>query len=240
MKRKLIIVPLMLLMIFLVAGCGKEEKETPIPKDATKFAEEYESLNGKENSNGKKYREVTIGEDNPFVYKSPEQIIKAIDAKESFVVYFGYNSCPWCRSVIGNLLQASKDLDLNMIYYVDIHDIRDTMELNSKNEAETSKKGSDGYYKLLEAFDSVLEDYTLTTQKGKTVKTGEKRIYAPNIISVIDGIPQKITTGISKKQDDAYMELTTEMNEESYNFITDVIKEVAEKDTACGSGNTGC
>lgn len=217
----------------LLLGCSNNDKKEV---DAIKFKKEYESLNNEETSYGNNaYRELDIDEENPFIYKSAKDIVKMIDNKETFVVYFGFSSCPWCRSVIENLINVSSDLGIDYIYYVDVLEIRDTLKLDDNNEIITSKEGTDDYYKLLEKLDNVLDDYTLTTKDGKEVNTNEKRIYAPNIISVVDGVPTKMTTGISDLQTDAYMELTEEMIDESYDKINCTIECAVEKNNVCMS-----
>ena len=125
---------------------------------------------------------------------------------------------------------------LGKIYYVDVLDIRDTMELKEKNKPETTKEGSKGYYDLLELLDNVLSDYTLKTSKGKTVKTGEKRIFAPNIVAIVKGEAISLTDGISELQTDGYMELTEEMKKESYEKIEKVLRDVVDADISCESG----
>ncbi len=237
MKKKICIIVGIILVIAALVIVGVKVFNKPNDNeventDAVKFKNEYEELNGKENASGKEYREVSIPEDNPFVYATPEEIVKMMEDKETFAVYFGFKSCPWCRSVLENLVKVAKELNIKKIYYVDILDIRDTYELNSKGKAERTKEGTEGYYDLLEAFDKVLSDYTLTNSKGKTVKTGEKRIYAPNIVSVVAGVANKLTEGTSSKQTDAYMELTDEMLKESYDQIKCTLECLKEKD-AC-------
>ncbi len=226
----LIVVAGVLAFIFLKPD--EEEKVQVDNVDALKFKSEYESLNNTETSAGQKYRTVNIPEDNPIVYATADEIVKMMDNEDSFAVYFGFKSCPWCRSVISTLIEVAKDLNIKKIYYVDVLNIRDTYELNDKGKAERTKEGSEGYYKLLEKFDSVLSDYNLTNSKGKTVKTGEKRIYAPNVISVVHGVPNKLTEGTSSKQTDAYMEITDEMKKETFDNFKCVLK-CLEEESAC-------
>ena len=129
--------------------------------DGIKFKEEYEKLNGKKNDQGKKYREITIDSKNKMVYKTTEEVLELIDKKKSFVLYFGFDTCPWCRSVVPTLASISKELNQE-VYYIDVKDIRDTFELDDDNKPKLVKKGSKDYSKLLEKLESVLEDYTLT------------------------------------------------------------------------------
>ena len=200
--------------------------------DGIKFKEEYEKLNGKKNDQGKKYREITIDSKNKMVYKTTEEVLNLIDKKKSFVLYFGFDTCPWCRSVVPTLASISKELNQE-VYYIDVKDIRDTFELDDNNKPKLVKKGSKDYSKLLEKLEPVLEDYTLTDSDNNEIKVGEKRIYAPSIVSVIDGKAKELTTGISDKQTDGYMKLTKEMEKETYNKIKKVLKQVSDKNNTC-------
>lgn len=229
MKKIIIFVTL----VTLLTGCSllktKEEKT-----DAILFKEEYESLNGEKTSySDDYYRTLEIDEDNPFVYKDAKDIIEMIDNKETFAVYFGFSSCPWCRSVIPNLVDVVKNLDIQTIYYVDVLEIRDTLKLDDNGEVVTSKEGSKDYYKLLDKLDNVLDKYTLTDESGNDVDTNEKRIYAPNIVSVVQGIPTKMTTGISDLQTDAHMELTDEIRLESFDKIKCTLECVVQEKAVC-------
>lgn len=200
--------------------------------DGIKFKEEYEKLNGKKNDQGKKYREITIDSKNKIVYKTTEEVLDLIDKKKSFVLYFGFDTCPWCRSVVPTLASISKELNQE-VYYIDVKDIRDTFELDDDNKPKLVKKGSKDYSRLLEKLEPVLEDYTLTDSDNNEIKVGEKRIYAPSIVSVIDGKAKELTTGISDKQTDGYMKLTKEMEKETYNKIKKVLKQVSDKNNTC-------
>ena len=203
---KLIVI--LLIGILLFTGCSN--------KNALKFKEDYESINGKEIGENK-YRDVSIDKDNPFVEVDAEKILDMIEKDETFYVYFGDKKCPWCRSVIEKAIKVSKDYDVKKIYYVSIWDddfneiLRDKYKLNDKGKVEKVSDGTDTYNKLLKEFDSLLSDYTLTDNNKKEVKVGEKRIYAPNFIYVNNGKAVKMTEGISDKQKDAFEELSDEI-----------------------------
>ncbi len=234
MKKLLVLATCILSVVALGAFCACSKDEPKEKTDAIKFKEEYESLNGQKNSSGVEYRKVNISEDNPFVYAEAKDIVEAINNKETFAVYFGFKSCPWCRSAVETLIKVADDLHIKKIYYVDVLDLRDTYELQD-NKAVKVKDGGEGYDELLQALDNVLSDYTLTNSKGKQVSTGEKRIYAPNIVSVVDGVPQKLTTGLSESQTDAYMELTEEMLTEMYDSI-DCVLDCLGENKVCNQG----
>lgn len=236
-------IPLLLIIVtclFTLTACNNNSKKNIEETDATKFKEEYEKLNGiTREKDGKTIRTIEIATDNPFKYKAADDIVQAIDNKETFIVYFGFSDCPWCRSVVPTLIEVAKDLKIDNIYYVDVKEIRDTIQLDSNNKAITKTKGSDGYYKLLESLDDVLEDYELSTEDGENINTGEKRIYAPNIIAVVDGKPLKLTSGVSSKQTDAYMELTDDIKKDMYNNIKEVLELVIDTKNSCDF-NSAC
>ena len=215
--KKFKILVLIISVVFLF-GCTTEDS------DSLKFKEEYESLNGVVNSYGKENRKLSIPKNNPFIYKTDAEIVDMINKKESFVVYFG---------VIPSLIEAANDLNYNTIYYVDVKDIRNTLEIDDNNKVNETKKSSESYYKLLELLSDVLKDYNLTDKDGNTVETGQKRIYAPSVVSIINGKAEELETGISSLQTDPYMELSDKMKSESYNAFKCVIKCVSESKTTC-------
>lgn len=231
MKKKIvigiIIVLVIVLGIFLIV---RNNDNKNIREDSIKFKEDYESYNGKTNQNDKKYRVVNIDKKNPFVYKNENEIVSMINNKETFAVYFGFNTCPWCRSVIEEMIKVSKDLNIDTIYYVNIrpdgNDIRDTITINDDGTYEKTKEGTSGYNKLLELLDNVLSNYNLSDKDGNPVDVKEKRIYAPNLVSIVNGKATKLETGIASNQSDAYMELSDEMKKETYSKFESVLKEL--------------
>lgn len=229
--KKIFTIILIMMLTLTLTGCS----DKPVEKtDALKFKEEYEKNNGVKNE---KYnvttRTVNIPEDNPMVYATAEEIIKKIDNKETFVVYFGFSDCPWCRSVIEELIHVAQDLKIEKVYYVDVKELRDVKELDENNNVVTSKEGDEHYMKLLEKLDSVLDDYTLTDKDGNEVSAGEKRIYAPNVVGVANGKPTELETGESEKLINPYDELTEEMRTETYNKLKCVFKCLEDNTPTC-------
>lgn len=221
MKKKIVILLLIVISLVGLTACSKKEKS-----DALKFKEEYEKINNEKTSYGTINREVSISKDNPFIYKSAEEINEMIENKETFAVYFGFATCPWCRSVIETLIETAKEKGLDTIYYVDVYDIRDQLKLDDNGSVVVDRKGSDAYYKLLENLDSILTDYTLTDSDNNSVTTGEKRIFAPNVVSIINGKASLLATGISEKQTDPYAELTPEIKKDTKDAFIKVINQV--------------
>ena len=221
MKKRFIYIILSILFLGVLTGCAsKESKE---------FKKEYEALNGHTNASGKEHRTISIPKDNPMEKVTATDIVNKINNKETFYVYFGDELCPWCRSVIEKAIEVAKKSGVKKIYYVKIWDKDGNEILRNKytvknEEIEETIEGTDAYNKLLEAFDSLLEEYTVTSEDGYKFELGEKRIFAPNFIYVKDGVAQKLVEGISDKQTDSRGELTDEILKDEENIFTQFFK----------------
>ena len=135
--------------------------------------------------------------------------------------------------MIEQLIKSAKDNNIDTIYYVDVLEIRDTFEINEEGVLEQTKEGTEGYVSLIEKMSEVLSDYTLTNEENEKVEVGEKRIYAPNVVAVINGKAEKMVEGISEKLEDPYSELTEEMRKESYNSFKCLWECLEEGATTC-------
>lgn len=220
MKKNLLLIICLTLLVF-ITGCDNRK--------ALEFKKEYESMNGVESKSGKAHRTVSISKDNPYEKVNAKDIVEKINNKETFYVYFGDKLCPWCRSVIEKSIEVAKDKKINKIYYVAIWNdegeeiLRDKYTLEN-NELKKIVDGTEDYYKLLDKFKDLLSDYTLTNENGEKIKTGEKRIFAPNYIYVEKGVPKTLVSGISEKQTDSREELTTEILEDEEKIFNEFFK----------------
>ncbi len=214
MKKKVFVLLLLLVSVLTVVGCGGKKS------DADLFKEEYEKINGTTNKIGYEHRTIKISDKNVFVKTTAEEIVKKIENKDSFYVYFGSKTCPWCRSVIEKADKVSRENEIEKIYYVDIWDdegkeiLRDKYTINDNNELELVIEGTESYKKLLTYFGEFLKDYSIANDNGDIIPTGEKRIFAPNFVYVSKGEAVRLITGISLKQKDSREELTEEMLKE--------------------------
>ena len=238
MKKKIMLIVSVLLVFVLLTGCDPKEKVNP---DAKKFKEDYESINGKTNANGLEHRTLNIDEENPFVFSTGEEIVKLIEDKESFFVYFGDKQCPWCRSVIEKAIEVAKDYKVRKIYYVNVWDdehneiIRDVYSVNADGVAEKTQEGTAAYYKLLDYFKDVLSDYSLKDADGNQLESPEKRIYAPNFIFVKNGKAKLMVEGIPEGLTDPRGELTKELLDEEEKQFETIFSyaSMCDQDTPC-------
>lgn len=221
---------LLIISLVFITSCGKKEEES------ITFKNDYEEINGKENASGKIHREVNIPEDNPFEEVTAADIVKMIENKKTFYVYFGSRLCPWCRSVIESASKLANTRGISKIYYVDIWDddgnevLRDKYTLDENNKPKLEQDGKDEYKKLLEYFAPLLRNYSLTDSNGKDIMVGEKRIYAPNYMYVENGVLKKLVTGKSQKLTDSRGELTDEIKKDQEKIFDDFFTEICDEE----------
>ena len=142
MKKKiLLLIPIM--FIFLLVGCNKKEE---IESDSQKFAKEY----------------TQVTEDNYFVYRNSEEIIKILEHGTG-AVYIGFPECPWCQAYVPMLNEVADIEGLEKIYYYNI--------------LEDRKDNTENYQKIV----SILSDYLQYDDEGN------KRVYVPAVIVLSEG-----------------------------------------------------
>lgn len=247
----------LLIIVFIIGGYfivtskddeGNKKEKVVLTEDEKKFKKEYESLNGTTRSNGETIKDVTILEDNNIVYTTLEDAAKILD-EGSGIIYFGFAACPWCRSAIPELLNAMDSTNLDKIYYVDVRpdddaekDIRDKYTLNERNKARKTKDASDAYYSVLTALANELSDYVLYTDKGKKVNTGEKRLYAPTVVAVLNGeiigFHEGTVDNHEKDEDGTLRDMTDKEKETLREEYLSIITKYLDDD--CATGSEGC
>ena len=231
---KFVKVLLVIIMVLVLTACNSRES------DAIKFKKEYEVLNGKKSENGKNtIKNLKISKNNPIKYATYDEVIDVIK-KGTGIIYLGYPECPWCRSAIPVLLESAKDYKIDTIYYInmlkerDYYEVKDGKLVYKKDDDGKYMKGTKGYFKLLKALDSELDEYVIEDD-GKKYDVKEKRIYVPLIIFVNDG--KIIGTHLSTvdTQESGYDELTKEEYDELNGIYANYIKELVNNycDEAC-------
>ncbi len=209
----IIIIIVFLFSIFMGYRYFEDKKETT-SKDAVTFKKEYEALNNRVNPNNNKlYPEVSISNDNPVKYSSYDEIFEVLKSGTG-VIYFGFPECPWARNLVPVMLSAAKEVEIDTIYYLNIKDDRDVLMLNENGDIITEKEGNKKYFELVEKLDSILDDYILTDNDGKSVSTGKKRIYTPLLIFVKNGKIIAHHTDTVDSQTDPYVALNDRQSEE--------------------------
>ena len=149
-----IVVIILVIMGYFMFSKKDDGPSYTITNDSLKFKEEYESLNGKDNGNGKNYLSIDIKSYNPISYSSYEEIFDILD-KGTGVIYLGFPECPWCRNLVPVLVDSALEEKVSPIYYLNISGDRNTLSLTKKGKIKTEKKGTEDYLKLVD----ILKDY---------------------------------------------------------------------------------
>ena len=222
MKKALFVAGLALLLVACTV------KKTTV-SDAKKIKEEYESYNGKiREKTGLENRTVSIDEDNPFVYITSDELIKKIENKENFYLYFGSPVCPWCRSSIEMAIETAKENNIETVYYLNIWDengneiFRDLYSIVNGNLIKKTE-GDPNYYKFLEYFDAYLDDYVLMNG-DEEVMVGEKRLYIPLYLHIENGDIIQMSDAQADSQTDANQKLTEQIKTEQKEKLETVFK----------------
>lgn len=233
-KNKLILIFLVVLTLIVVGVCTYAVINNNKNKDtyAIKFRNEYSELNGKINeANGKNYVNVSINDTNTVKYVTEEKAVKLLK-EGTGVIYFGFSTCPWCRSLVSTLTNIAESKN-ETIYYLDVLDIRSAFELD-EGKLNKIKEGSKGYYEILELLDEKLEEFYLIDEAGNKFDTEEKRLYAPTLVAFNKGEITDIHVGTVDSQANGYDELTEAQIDELEGIIEKLIeskdKEVCTSD----------
>ena len=94
-------------------------------------------------------------------------------------------------------------------------------------------KGTKGYMALVDKLGNVLDEYTLTNKDDEEIEVGEKRIYAPNLVSVSNGEALQLEDGISDDLKDPYSKLTKKIKKYAYKKFECLFKCFEEEKGIC-------
>lgn len=154
MEKKITTIVIALMAILVAIGGyftfqKKKESDTKKPEiseDSKNFAKEY----------------TNVTEDNVFVYRDVDEIIKIMEHGTG-VVYLGYPECPWCQAYVKYLNEVAKKVGIEKIYYC--------------NTKKVKEENMDKYHELI----------SLLTGHLQYNDEGEEWIYVPNVSFHING-----------------------------------------------------
>ncbi len=224
---KLLIIFLIILICIITFITVKKNRVT---KDEKSFKKEYERYNGYTNpGSNKKYFDVNIEEKNGIKYLDGDEVIDMLQNKTG-IIYFGFPTCPWCRSMIEVLLDAKDSTNQKNIYYYNALDIRDEKILED-GKVKTTKKGKKNYYKILDILGDKASVYEGLEDDSI------KRLYFPTVVFVRNGKIVDIHISTVDSQEDPYKKLNKKQKAELKKIYTRGIAKMngkeCDSDTAC-------
>lgn len=150
--------------------------EDKVNSDALKFKEEYELLNGKyDEETNVTLDNMDIDKNNPFKYLKDEEVLEKLTDGTN-IIYFGYPEDGFSRRAVEVLLEFAKQKKIDTIYYYNFLNLREIYENNSDEEK----------VKLYEDIINILDKY-LTDTYTEGIRSGIKRLNAPDVYFIKDG-----------------------------------------------------
>ena len=190
MKKSLIIILIVAAILTLITIYARS-------RDNVKFKLAYEVANYTKFNN--KYIKVNIPINNRIKYLKEKEVLDFFKSGTG-IVYFGYNTCPWCRNSVPVLIDAVIENDLKRVYYVDIHGI---------NLKEIKKE----LYSILDPYLRERED-------------GTKGLAVPDVYAVKKGKIKGHHIGTVESYQDPTKGMSKKQKKELKKIYTDLIKEV--------------
>lgn len=81
--------------------------------------EELGAINSKE-----LFRKAYDLDDHIYEIISGDELYEMIDNNETFIVYIGRHTCPYCQKIVPALMAAAENNDIDILYHIDITDQR--------------------------------------------------------------------------------------------------------------------
>lgn len=192
MKKKVILITsLCLLLLIIILSLVLSYN------DELRFKLSYESINFYEYNNGK-IIEVSIPWDNDVIYLNEKETLDFLN-NETGILYFGYNTCPWCRNVVSVLVETAQENN-QKIYYVDSN----KLDLKSIND---------------ELF-TILDDYLMSDEEGNKV------LALPDVYFVKEGKIIGHHIGTVDGYNNPYKKMTDSQKQELKNIYQQLIEEM--------------
>ena len=218
MKKVLYSILILLTTIFMV-GCTNNVKEENKETEAEHFSSLYEK----------------VDKDNVYKRISAKDAVDMVK-EGTGILYLGFNTCPWCKQVVGVLNDAAKEKNITSVYYIEnFYNMRPDKNANPENKKE--------YNELLKLLDDVLP-YEKDENGNDTDK---KVIRVPLILFIQNGKIVSYHSGtyegheLKTKIDENGKEVKylEDLTEEQKNQIKEELKQDIEKvyNKTC---NTGC
>lgn len=176
-------------------GSDSEDESDAVESDTEKFIEQYESYNLTSylsNNRSKLHRSVTLNHDADISYISYKDAIQKFNNRDSFVLYYGWPTCPYCRALVEPFLNAAANTNTK-IYVIELPDEDyETSRTNYewKDGEVVTTNTNDDYEEFIEALggnDTFTEKIVYKDDDDtEGVDTGKATMYAPTILLIKD------------------------------------------------------
>ena len=201
--------------------------------DAIKFKKQFEAVSELENPyTGNKYINITIDENNPFIYKTAKEVYE-IMKNESAIIFMGYPESDLTRTILPIFIDVLKEYSISKVYYLDIFDIRDEYKFSGSIMPELVKEGTNSYHQIVTLLDNYLDKYYVNDEVGNRYDTLVKRINTPTFITVKDGKIIDYHYGAVINHDEEHFELNELEHDKLKEIFEDMISKYKEANEVC-------
>ncbi|MBE6108775.1 MAG: hypothetical protein E7192_09115 [Erysipelotrichaceae bacterium] len=107
--------------------------------------------------------------DHVFVSTTMNEAVQAIENKQTFVLYAGFSTCPWCLEAMPILNEVAKEFDASVSYI--------NTRPDHTRESELRKFDNPEYVQFVEAMSEVLSEN----------EEGQKHMYVPFVFFIKEG-----------------------------------------------------
>ena len=117
--------------------------------------------------------------------------VTATEAREiqNGIIIFAFPTCPFCRNLLPVLADVARAENIPVAYCrIDTYRDRYVYSAEAAAPVQTQPAG-EGYAGLLMWLDGCLDEYTVPDENKTPIPVGEKRIHAPTLVKVRDGVP---------------------------------------------------
>lgn len=219
MKKKTVGSLIFVLLIVIIILNIFTVRDQRITKDEKKFRLEYERFNGEKNLSGVSYLSVTIPEKNGISYASAKKVINLME-NGTGIIYFGYPESTWSRHILESLFEAKEEVGIGTIYYYNAYADRDEKSLTENGEIETTKEGTEEYYKILELLGDDANRYEGLGDDSV------KRLYFPTVVFVKEGKIIDVHVSTVTSHQDESKKLTSKQSKELQNIYEKAMRKI--------------
>lgn len=193
MKKKIILITVLSLVVIILSIIAIIISTN----DELKFKWSYESINFYEYNNGKSIK-VSIPLENNVIYLNEKETINFLKNKTG-ILYFGYNTCPWCRNVAPILIETALENN-EKVYYVD------SKKLDLK--------------KIQKELFSILDEYLMSDENGN------KGLSLPDVYFIKDGKIIGHHLGTVEGYNNPYNKMTNKQKKELKDIYQGLLEEM--------------
>jgi hypothetical protein len=217
MRKFCILLTVMTALVFITACHAEEATGSQL------FEEEYEILNGQTTMDGEHtYSVIDVPSENRVEYADLAQIQELL-ATGTGVIYFGFPECPWCRTLVPVLFEATAAAGYEgPVYYSNFLSERDKLKLDDSGKIVVEQEGTEAYQQLVATLYDWLGPYNGLNDDSI------KRIYFPTTVFVRNGQIVDVHLVTVESQESGYDPLTDEQHAELLSTLTTDIQSIIE------------